>query len=215
MVAGERRRPAASSTAETVMGSPPHRTADRARRSTRARIVGRGVTSEIAPSRLASAMCKPAARHAGIRRSSEAGVVRSRADETAASSSTGERRAAVVGPTDRSPAPTVTVDRSPGRRRLCPRPSFTFRVPRGIHRRPNEGPGKRSAMAGTACTSGPRSLPTPTAARSRAAGRRQRPSSRRLHGDPGRSSPAGGPSSRLTAGRALTTTACRLRPEPP
>jgi integrase len=34
MVAGDRRRPAASSTAETVMGSPPNRTADRARRST-------------------------------------------------------------------------------------------------------------------------------------------------------------------------------------
>ncbi len=37
---------------------------------------------------------------------------------------------------------------------------------------------------------------------SRASGWRQRPSSRRLHGDPGRSSPAGGPSSRLTGGRS-------------
>src|SRR4051794_27269637 len=31
MVAGDRRRPAASNTAETVMGSPPNRTADRTR----------------------------------------------------------------------------------------------------------------------------------------------------------------------------------------
>src|SRR5215213_10094992 len=36
MVAGDRRRPAASSAAETVMGSPPNRTADRARRPTSA-----------------------------------------------------------------------------------------------------------------------------------------------------------------------------------
>ena len=89
--------------------------------------------------------------------SSEAGVIRSRADETAASSSTGKRREAVVGPNDRSPAPTVTVDRSPGRRRLWPQPSFTFRVPRGTHRRAERDRARGSATVGTACTSGPRS----------------------------------------------------------
>src|SRR5215207_7929988 len=36
MVAGDRRRPATSNAAETVMGSPPNRTADRARGSTSA-----------------------------------------------------------------------------------------------------------------------------------------------------------------------------------
>src|SRR5215212_8741229 len=47
MVAGERRRPAASSAAETVMGSPPNRTTDGARCPTSARASPNGVTSEI------------------------------------------------------------------------------------------------------------------------------------------------------------------------
>ena len=47
-VAGERRLPAASSTAETVMGSPPNCTADRARRSTSAHAAAGGIAPEIA-----------------------------------------------------------------------------------------------------------------------------------------------------------------------
>jgi hypothetical protein len=49
MVAGDRRRPAASSSTATVMGSPPNRTTDRARRSTSAGASPSGLRSAIAP----------------------------------------------------------------------------------------------------------------------------------------------------------------------
>src|SRR5215216_1841543 len=70
MVAGERRRPAASSAAETVMGSPPNRTTDGARCPTSAR-----ASPTASPPRSCScfAMAKrtPAARQPDTRPSSE------------------------------------------------------------------------------------------------------------------------------------------------
>src|SRR4051794_22170376 len=69
MVAGDRRRPAASSAVGTVMGSPPNRTADRAWGST-----GAALRSE-KRARFAYVLRKPAARRPDSRRSSHAGVV--------------------------------------------------------------------------------------------------------------------------------------------
>src|SRR3954451_16665847 len=69
MVAGDRRRPAASNAAETVMGSPPNCTADRARCFIAApRLVAR------VRLRSAYALRKPATRQTGASTSSAAGA---------------------------------------------------------------------------------------------------------------------------------------------
>src|SRR5215207_7462141 len=73
MVAGDRRRPATSNAAETVMGSPPNRTADRARGSTSAGERRRSPVGDRA-SRFAQAMRKPAAYRPSARPSSAASV---------------------------------------------------------------------------------------------------------------------------------------------
>src|SRR3954470_19503497 len=73
MVAGDRRRPATSNAAETVMGSPPNRTADRARGSTSAGARRSSLVGDCA-SRFAQAMRKPAACRPDARPSSLAGV---------------------------------------------------------------------------------------------------------------------------------------------
>src|SRR3954470_10876435 len=73
MVAGDRRRPAASNAAETVMGSPPNCTADRARCFIAApRLVAR------VRLRSAYALRKPATRQTGASTSSAAGASHAR-----------------------------------------------------------------------------------------------------------------------------------------
>jgi hypothetical protein len=117
--------------------------------------------------------------------SSKAGVIRSRTRHPLPSS-TGERREVVVRPAISSRHPTISVDRRPGKQTPCPQPFLTCpcRSTDSLAG-PMRDRATGSAPAGTACTSGPGGCRRRPQGNLGPPSRRQRPGSRRVHGDRG------------------------------